>query len=113
MRWFLSLLIAAMFASSCVAAIEEGDVDVGQRIYLKSLSDSIGINGADFAKRHTAEEWSALLDGEGERFAAETIATYPATKDFLSSRAFVKQIAHIKALLVLYAKDSAAFPICN
>ncbi|MDR2151364.1 MAG: hypothetical protein LBO72_00960 [Helicobacteraceae bacterium] len=107
---FIALIALALAATTAFA---DGEADTGQRIYLKSLRDHTGMNGADFAALHTTAEWNALFGGDAEGFVNEIGEKYPNAKPYLSGEMFAKHKPYLKAFMTSYSKDSGNFPSCN
>ncbi|MDR0665491.1 MAG: hypothetical protein LBF86_08255 [Helicobacteraceae bacterium] len=107
---FIALAILTLAGT---AAFADADADTGQRIYLKTLSDHTGMNGADFAALHTTAEWNALFDGDAEGFVKEIGQKYPNALPYLNGEMFAKHRRYLKAFMASYSKDSGNFPSCN
>ena len=115
MRKALSMLLAALmftslFAISAVAS--DGNVDTGQRLYLRLMADHVGMNSADFATLHSQAEWTALLENNGEKFAEKFAGEYPGLQGYLNGDLFPRHVPHLRAFLVHFANDSGNFPSC-
>jgi hypothetical protein len=106
-------ILAAILAFWLVAAAREGDFLAGERTFYTHLADTIGLNGADFAIRHTAQEWEALFENRGEGFIDEVGAEFPRLKATIAKDNFIKIMPDLKAFLTLYAKDGGGFPPCG
>ena len=93
---FLGLLL---FSTSSVA-----DVKKGQKIYLKKLKAPCGFNGAEFAHKHTQDEWEAIQ--EAGKFKTEVKKLCP------KSKLKAKYAPHVYDFAYEYASDSGIVPSC-
>jgi len=81
-------------------------VTKGQKIYLKNMKKACGINGAEFAKKHTQKGWKTIHDSG--IFALEVSKICPNLKEFKAS-----WIEHIYDFSFEYARDSGNVPSCG
>ena len=96
----ISIFLASMvFCTSSVA-----DVKKGQKIFLKKLKAPCGFNGAEFASKHTQDEWEAI--NEAGKFRAEVKKLCPKSK--LKAR----YAPHVYDFAYRYASDSGIVPSC-
>ena len=56
--YFILLLSSLLFA--------QGEVHKGQTYYYYLLKDSLGYDGATFAKQHTDKQWAILFDNDAK-----------------------------------------------
>ena len=104
---FLPIFTAITLAF--LASNADGGIESGGRAYYKMLSAHTALNGADFAKRHTAQEWQTLFGDQASGFKAEISAAFPAAAAHLNNAEFRKQQENFKAYLIYYANGSGAF----
>ncbi|MDR3347181.1 MAG: hypothetical protein LBN32_01070 [Helicobacteraceae bacterium] len=101
------LLLLCAIALRAEAALE------GQRVYNQMLRANTAINGADLAKQHSGDEWQKLFEEEGDAFATEISAQYPAASKYLHSAQFRRQREALLAFFVRYANDSNSTPLSD
>lgn len=56
------LAVAALLGLALMTTTASADAAKGQKIYSKMLKDKCGINGGDFAGKHTQDEWKEIFD---------------------------------------------------
>lgn len=83
------------------------DVDKGQRAFAKLLKESCGVDGTQFAGKHTQDEWQEVVDGG--KFAEEITKLCPNSKP---SEINEKDKQDIMEFLIHYASDSGNAPSC-
>jgi hypothetical protein len=57
-------IIGILFLSGVLmvsSAVEQKDIEHGQKVFMKSLKGRCGVNGAKFALNHTQDEWDELF----------------------------------------------------
>ena len=54
------LAVAALLGMTVFSSTATADVKKGQKIYLKKLKAPCNIGGAQFAQKHTQDEWEEL-----------------------------------------------------
>jgi len=104
MRKITTLALTAVLGLAVMTTTASADVAKGQKFYSKKLKKSCGMTGAEFAAKHTQDEWSALNEG-GKM--AEEIGT-------LCNDAKIKEklIPHIYDFANEFASDSGNVPSC-
>ena len=104
MKNFLKIVLAGVIASAFVTTVASADAAKGQKLYSKKLKKACGFNGADFAKKHTQDEWKAVgVAGMN----AEIKKLCPSAKDLKD-----KYIKHILDFSINFASDSGNVPSC-
>jgi len=104
MKKFLSLVLTGAMALALTSTVASADAAKGQKLYSKKLKKACGFNGADFAKKHTQDEWKAI--GEAG-MNAEIKKLCPSAKDLKD-----KYIKHILDFSINFASDSGNVPSC-
>lgn len=94
-------LIGVSFATISASA----DIAKGQKIILKKLKKSCGMNGAEIAKKHTQAEWKKIK--EEKKFNEEILGICPKSKPLKS-----KYVDDVYDFIFEYAKDSGNVPSC-
>ena len=106
MTKFSKLALAALFSMAVMTTTASaGDAAKGLKLYSKKLKDSCEMSGADFAKKHTTDEWTEII--EGGTMAAEITA-------ICGDDAKIKEklIPFIGDFAVEYSSDSGNVPSC-
>jgi len=107
MTKFTKLALAALLGMAVMTttASADGDAAKGQKIYSKKLKEVCGMTGADFAAKHTQDEWTAII--EEEKLADEI-------KTICGDEAEVKEkkLEDLGAFANEYASDSGNVPSC-
>ncbi|RBQ30979.1 cytochrome C [Arcobacter sp. FW59] len=98
----ISSLVLGFTTSSLFA-----DVDKGQRSFVKFLKEPCGMDGTDFAAKHTQDDWENISK-EG-KFAEELNKLCPTAK---SGDISEKDKKDIMDFLIHYASDSGNAPSC-
>jgi len=62
MKKILSIVASTVLLASLAATTVSADPAKGQKLYLKKLKKSCGINGAKMAGMHTQDEWESFKD---------------------------------------------------
>ncbi|MDD3324705.1 MAG: hypothetical protein PHN38_06260 [Sulfurospirillaceae bacterium] len=112
MRKLLSLVMAAFFMMSIATTSVFADAQKGQKAYLKYLKSATKLNGADFAKQQTQEEWKALFANDGAKFIEKYSAKFPDAAEFFKGEKFKKLMNDVRDFCVEYASDSGNVPAC-
>lgn len=64
MTKFSKLALAALFGMAMLTTTASaGNPDKGLKIYSKKLKKVCKMSGADFAKKHTTDEWTEIIEG--------------------------------------------------
>ena len=104
MKKFLSLVLAGAMALSLVSTVASADAAKGQKIYSKKLKKACGFNGAEFAKKHTQDEWKSI----GENGLADEIKKLCPNAKPLKK----KYLKDVLDFAIQYASDSGNVPSC-
>ena len=106
MKNFLKIVLAGVLASAFVTSVASADAAKGQKLYSKKLKKACGFTGADFAKKHTQDEWKAI----GVAGMAKEIKTLcPKAEDKALKD---KYLQHYLDFSINYASDSGNVPSC-
>jgi hypothetical protein len=104
MKSFLKIVLAGVLASAFVTSVASADAAKGQKLYSKKLKKACGFNGAEFAKKHTQDEWKAIgvdgLEGEIKKLC-------PSAKPL--KKKYLKDILDFS---INFASDSGNVPSC-
>jgi len=105
MTKFTKLALAALLGMAVMTTSASADAAKGQKIYAKKLKETCGMNGAEFAKKHTQDEWTAII--EGGKLADEI-------KTICGDGASVKEkkLGDIGDFANEFASDSGNVPSC-
>lgn len=85
----------------------------GQTYYQYILKDSLGYNGAVFAKKHTKKVWIALFENDAKALKTMLINQNKELQTLTKSAKFKKISPFLKAFVLNYAKDVKVSPSCN
>lgn len=98
------LAVAALLGMTLLSSTASADVKKGQKIYLKKLKAPCGINGSQFARKHTQDQWEAIH--EAGKFANEVKTICP--------KATIKAnyVPDVYDFVYEYASDSGNVPAC-
>ncbi len=107
LKKLLTLLFAAVVGLSMVStsAFAAGNVNKGQKLYLKKLKKACGMNGGEMAKKHTQAEWKAIYDAG--KLNDEFLKFCPKAKPLKD-----KYLPHVYQFMYNYASDSGNVPSC-
>ncbi|MBU1667998.1 cytochrome C [bacterium] len=106
MTKFTKLALVALFGMAMVTTTASaGDAAKGLKLYSKKLKEACEMSGADFAKKHTTDEWTAIIE-EGKM--ADEI------KAICGDDAEIKEklVPFIGDFAVEYSSDSGNVPSC-
>jgi hypothetical protein len=106
MTKFTKLAMVALFGITMVTTTASaGDAAKGLKLFSKKLKGVCEMSGADFAKKHTTDEWTAII--EGGKMAAEITA-------ICGDDAKIKDklVPFIGDFAVEYSSDSGNVPSC-
>jgi len=95
------------------AAAVSADVHAGKMFYMKHMKSKVKMDGASFAKLHTAAQWQALFSGDAEGFVAEFSQRYPKYAKFFHSSRFKRKAQDLADFAIRYAADSGRTPTCG
>jgi len=107
MTKFTKLALAALLGLAVVTTTASADADKGQKIYSKKLKKVCGMNGGEFAKKHTQDEWEAIIKDGKLKDEIHNIC-----KDADMSKIKDKQLPHLGDFMVEFASDSGNVPSC-
>jgi len=107
MTKFTKLALAALLGLAVVTTTASADADKGQKIYSKKLKKVCGMNGGDFAKKHTQEEWEKINEDGKLKDEIKSICT-EANVDKLKD----KHLENLGDFVVEFASDSGNVPSC-
>ena len=96
---------AALLGMALLSTTAMADIKKGQKIYLKKLKAPCNIGGAQFAQKHTQDEWEAIY--EAGKFEAEVKKLCPKVKGFKA-----KYAPDVYDFVYEYASDSGNVPQC-
>lgn len=105
MKNLAKIVLLSALLLSVGASVASADVAKGQKLYLKKLKGSCGINGAKMASKHSQMEWEDLKNN----LAAEIKNICPDVKD---SALKEKYLPHYFDFFYEYANDSGNVPSC-
>ncbi|SFV54794.1 hypothetical protein MNB_SV-3-35 [hydrothermal vent metagenome] len=105
MTKFTKLALAALLGMAVMTSTASADAAKGQKIYSKKLKKACGMTGAEFAKKHTQDEWTAIIDGD--KLAAE-ITTICGE----NAKVKAKKLKHVGDFAKEFASDSGNVPSC-
>lgn len=104
MKNIMKIAVVGLLGLVVFSTVVSADVNKGQKIYLKKLKASCGINGSQFSMKHTQKEWEDI-HAEG-KFADELSKICP------KSQIDPKFIPDLYDFSYHYAKDSGNIPSC-
>jgi hypothetical protein len=111
MKKLASVILSVFIGSAFVSSMAFADAAKGQKLYLKYLKKSMGMNGAGFAALHTQDEWEEMFENDGEGVKA-LMKEKGVSESFLNGDKFKKFMPHIKDFAIEYASDSGNVPSC-
>jgi hypothetical protein len=100
------ILVAGSLALGLMTTSLMADAVKGQKLYIKMIKEPCGVTGAEFAAKHTQDEWTGIGTAGLEK---EIIKICPNIK-----AGDVKSNAHkdILDFLIEFASDSGNVPSC-
>lgn len=104
------LFIAILGLGLAISSVS-ADAAKGQKLYLKFMKSSTGMNGAEFASERTMAEWKALCADNGKGFIDEYSERFPEMESFFKGR-FDKFQSDICDFVINFANDSGNIPSC-
>ena len=104
MTKFTKLAISTLLGMAVMTTMASADAAKGQKLYTKKLKDTCAIDGAEFAAKHSQDEWSKI--NEDGKMAEEIAA--------ICNGAEIKEklLPHIYDFANEYANDSGNVPSC-
>ena len=105
MTKFSKLALAALLGMAVMTTTASADAAKGQKLYSKKLKEPCKMTGADFASKHSQDEWEEI--NEAKKMGAEI------TK-ICGEGVSVKEklIPHIYDFAYEFANDSGNVPSC-
>ncbi|MCH9741151.1 MAG: cytochrome C [Epsilonproteobacteria bacterium] len=104
MTKFTKLALAALLGMAVMTTTASADATKGQKLYAKKLKEACGMSGADFAGKHTQDEWKEIFDAGKMGEEIGTICKGAELKEKLQS--------HVYDFAYEYANDSGNVPSC-
>jgi len=105
MTKFTKLALAALLGMAVMTTTASADAAKGQKIYSKKLKETCGMTGAEFAAKHTQDEWTAIIE---DSKLAEEITTICGDE----AKVKEKKLEHIGDFAKEFASDSGNVPSC-
>ncbi len=102
----ISKSVASVEIAKIEAGIATDSVSRGQKLYLKKMKKACGMNGADFAKKHTQDVWHTIK--KIGYFSEEVAKICPNLKEFKEGWS-----ERIFDFAYEYASDSGHVPSCG
>ncbi len=102
----ISKSVATVEIAKIEAGVASGTIAHGQKLYLQKLKRACGMNGAEFAKKHTQDVWKTLKDVG--YFGTEVVKICPNLKAFKD--VWEKSLFDF---VYEYASDSGHVPSCD
>ncbi len=97
------LAVAILLGMTLFSATASADVKKGQNFYLKKLKAPCGFSGANFAYKHTQDEWEEI--NQAGKMEDEIKKICPKVK-----KVKAKYIPDVYNFVYEYAKDSGNVP---
>jgi hypothetical protein len=105
MKKVLGLVASSVLLASIAVTSVSADPARGQKLYLKKLKKSCGVNGAKMAGKHTQDQWEELKNGG--KLEDEIKAICPNVKDVKD-----KYLPDLFDFFYEYGSDSGNVPSC-
>lgn len=107
MNKIVKIVLAAAILLAVGTTTASADVGKGQKLYMKKLNKTCGMNGAAFAAKHSQSEWKEI--NEAGKLAEEIKTICPAAKDSAVNERYLE---HYFDFFHEYANDSGNVPSC-
>ncbi|HHH19187.1 MAG TPA: cytochrome C [Campylobacterales bacterium] len=104
MTKFTKLALAALLGMAVMTTTASADAAKGQKLYSKKLKEACGMSGADFAAKHSQDEWEEINDAGKMGEEIGKICNGAELKE--------KLIPHVYDFAYEYANDSGNVPSC-
>ncbi len=104
MTKFTKLTLATLLGLAVMTTTASADAAKGQKLYQKKLKEACGMTGADFAAKHSQDEWKEIFDGGKMGEEIGTICGGATIKE--------KLIPFIYDFADEFANDSGNVPSC-
>ncbi len=105
MKKVLSMVATALLITSVASTSVMADPAKGQKLFLKKLKKSCGLNGAKMSGKHTQDEWAAFKEKGTLEDEIKTIC--PNVKDVKD-----KYLPDLFDFFHEYGSDSGNVPSC-
>lgn len=113
MKKVLMMVLSAFLLVGVISTSAFADSAKGQKYFLKFMKKKTGMNGGQFAVKHTTAEWKDLFANGGAKFIEKYSKEFPQLEKFFNSDKFKdKYMEHIADFLENYSKDSGNVPSC-
>jgi hypothetical protein len=113
MKKLMMMLLSAFLMVGVISTSAFADSAKGQKYYLKFMKKKTGMNGGQFAVKHTTAEWKDLFANGGAKFIEKYSKEFPKLDKFFHGAKFKdKYMQHIADFLEHYSKDSGNVPSC-
>jgi Spy/CpxP family protein refolding chaperone len=107
MTKFTKLALAALLGIAVMSVSASADAAKGQKIYAKKLKKVCGMNGGDFAKNHTQDEWTKIKEDGKLKDEIKSIC-----KDADTDKIKDKFLPDLSDFTINFASDSGNVPSC-
>jgi len=101
---FTKLAIAALLGMAVMTTTLSADAAKGQKLYVKKLKEPCGMTGADFAAKHSQDEWEKINEDGKMNEEIGKVCKDTKLKE--------KLIPFIYDFVYEYANDSGNVPSC-
>jgi hypothetical protein len=101
------LAVAALLGMTLLSTTASADIKKGMKIYLKKLKAPCNIGGAQFAQKHTQDEWESIYEAGKFKEAVKDICPKVKVKKIKD-----KYVPHLYDFAYEYASDSGNIPEC-
>jgi hypothetical protein len=98
------LALAALLGTALMTTSVSADSDKGLKIFSKKVKETCGMTGAIFAKKHTQDEWTEIIDNSKFADEIKTICGGAEVKE--------KYLEDLGDFAKEYASDSGNVPAC-
>jgi hypothetical protein len=107
MTKFTKLALTALLGMAVMTSTVSADAAKGQKIYSKKLKKVCGMNGGEFAKKHTQDEWTKIKEDGKLKDEIKSIC-----KDADVSKIKDKFLPDLADFTIEFASDSGNVPSC-
>jgi len=104
MTKFTKLALATLLGLAIITSTASADAAKGQKLYSKKLKKVCGMNGAEFAKKHTQDEWTKIKEDGKMADEIAAICKDAKVKD--------KYLPDLADFAINFASDSGNVPSC-
>lgn len=106
MNLLKSVFLALIISGISISAISADPVK-GQKIFIKKFKKACGFNGAEFAIKHSQNEWKEIM--QNNKFKEEFIKICPNVKEETIKDKWIQDLYDFS---YEYANDSGNVPSC-